>query len=125
MKSHAINCSFKVYFEDLPQFRICSQCSWSFQQNFRLLSQYNSYSIFQGDFEFKYPIFVSKQFSLSRLRQWLFTPSNSQMAFSNDMNPKPTEFFAQNTYGILLFCDKKIDPIWKVLKQKPHKNMFL
>ena len=102
MKSHAINGSFKVYFEDLPQFRICSQCSWSFQQNFRLLSQYNSYSIFQGDFECKYPIFLSKQSSLSRLRQWLFTPSNLQMPLSNDMNPKQKEFFAQNTYRVLL-----------------------
>ncbi len=56
----------------------------------------------QGDFECKYPMFVSKQSSLSRLRQWLLTPSNLQMPFSNVMNPKPTEFFAQNTYCILL-----------------------
>ncbi len=48
-------------------------------------------------------VFVSKQSSLSGTRQWLFTPLNLQMPFSNGaMNPKQPEFFAQNTYCVLL-----------------------
>ena len=120
MKSHAINCSVKVYFDNLPQFRICSQGSWSFQQNFRLLSQYNSYSIFQGDFECKYPIFVSKQSSLSRLRQWLFTPSNLQMPFLNDMN-----FLLKILIVSSVFVIRTSVRFGKCKKQKPYKNMFL
>ena len=85
------------YFEDVPQFHLCAQCSWFVSINFQPVIPY--FKVISNE-NFLY--LVPKQSFLSTLRQWLFTPSNLQMPFSSVIKPKPLELFAQNTSRVFL-----------------------